>query len=722
MGSDQSRNREDAFRQSSRNNSIYDHLDTNRRAPQPYSFSYHDTTNASTGYVPRATSYTPAARSPTPVPPPPPLAPVARTVTSSSSRPPDLARPSQPVKVSPQPATVQQSSSTMAGLTDKDYVTMMRQMSLQQNRVAPSSSSTFGSEYKNSMGAAFLVAKENSKQSGSSASDTDKAASNVSRRANMTATNATSATGKSSTNNTGRPPMPGLPHAPSNVHMHVKTRTVKRTVAEVHQRKNSSADGKNESSSRQQKGPPAKSNGQNDHEKKHASKDRSNGTVRSRNFVPRNHQGFKPFHHGPQDVKFTSLSYPYIYLEQFGTIARSIPAAGAESFEPIVYLDKPLSPGLGFIFTIEETNDATSKSNIVMVVGLTTCGPSKLREFFYHVNESCKNGELDCRGYSLSLPIYAGDSPAQSVTLEKLEKGSLARLTTHFADKSQPKSRAIKDLTNGKMSSQPLFPFLVLSGLVSKVRVQSEAIFKKPLSVVKAAASAAAATVKTVSTDSWLVARGIEASKRFFTRQSDGPFYGLCKERLAPGQEYCFTISQIDDNVTGETLTIGFTTLDLSSLQIDSLPQPMQLSSKGWKVFNNVLPAVSLDDVIKIRVTATGISIESPTVPSRPLMRNVPPRAHLFIYMTGKILKLEFPRAEGDKQAEPVEEKKKPREPSSEDRGICCTCLEKRSDHILLPCKHLCVCGGCLDQINIGDRRCPICRSPVDSSLSVFVT
>ena len=38
---------------------------------------------------------------------------------------------------------------------------------------------------------------------------------------------------------------------------------------------------------------------------------------------------------------------------------------------------------------------------------------------------------------------------------------------------------------------------------------------------------------------------------------------------------------------------------------------------------------------------------------------------------------------------------------------ICCT---EKNDTILLPCKHMCLCKECSEQLKKDNRKCPICR------------
>eukprot|EP00933_Yihiella_yeosuensis_P060848 TRINITY_DN63648_c0_g1_i1.p1 TRINITY_DN63648_c0_g1~~TRINITY_DN63648_c0_g1_i1.p1 ORF type:complete len:265 (-),score=32.93 TRINITY_DN63648_c0_g1_i1:193-942(-) len=47
----------------------------------------------------------------------------------------------------------------------------------------------------------------------------------------------------------------------------------------------------------------------------------------------------------------------------------------------------------------------------------------------------------------------------------------------------------------------------------------------------------------------------------------------------------------------------------------------------------------------------------------------------------------------------------------------CCVCLVKVSDHVLIPCGHICVCTKCV--LNIST--CPLCKAEVQSKHQIFV-
>ena len=41
----------------------------------------------------------------------------------------------------------------------------------------------------------------------------------------------------------------------------------------------------------------------------------------------------------------------------------------------------------------------------------------------------------------------------------------------------------------------------------------------------------------------------------------------------------------------------------------------------------------------------------------------------------------------------------------------CAICLTNRVDTIVLPCKHMCSCSSCCEDLRKRARKCPICRN-----------
>ena len=50
-------------------------------------------------------------------------------------------------------------------------------------------------------------------------------------------------------------------------------------------------------------------------------------------------------------------------------------------------------------------------------------------------------------------------------------------------------------------------------------------------------------------------------------------------------------------------------------------------------------------------------------------------------------------------------------------------CFDAPKDHLVLPCKHLCVCEACAEQLTkTRTPTCPVCREPIRETMKVFCT
>jgi hypothetical protein len=52
---------------------------------------------------------------------------------------------------------------------------------------------------------------------------------------------------------------------------------------------------------------------------------------------------------------------------------------------------------------------------------------------------------------------------------------------------------------------------------------------------------------------------------------------------------------------------------------------------------------------------------------------------------------------------------------------MCVVCFDAPKDHLVLPCKHLCVCEACAEQLTkTRTPMCPVCRGPIRETMKVF--
>jgi len=49
------------------------------------------------------------------------------------------------------------------------------------------------------------------------------------------------------------------------------------------------------------------------------------------------------------------------------------------------------------------------------------------------------------------------------------------------------------------------------------------------------------------------------------------------------------------------------------------------------------------------------------------------------------------------------------------DTGECVICLTSKRDTMLLPCRHICICVNCAEQMSKKTTNCPICRASIFS-------
>lgn len=58
---------------------------------------------------------------------------------------------------------------------------------------------------------------------------------------------------------------------------------------------------------------------------------------------------------------------------------------------------------------------------------------------------------------------------------------------------------------------------------------------------------------------------------------------------------------------------------------------------------------------------------------------------------------------------------------SKKDKALptCVICLDTPPDTVVLPCRHCCLCQECTHRFRLSSRKCPVCRGPVKSLLTI---
>ena len=64
-----------------------------------------------------------------------------------------------------------------------------------------------------------------------------------------------------------------------------------------------------------------------------------------------------------------------------------------------------------------------------------------------------------------------------------------------------------------------------------------------------------------------------------------------------------------------------------------------------------------------------------------------------------------------------------PRHPQLEEEALCVVCMdERKQQHAMVPCMHMCVCGSCAQRLlEVQTPHCPVCRTPAESTTRVFI-
>ncbi|KAL0888737.1 hypothetical protein Bca101_012720 [Brassica carinata] len=58
-------------------------------------------------------------------------------------------------------------------------------------------------------------------------------------------------------------------------------------------------------------------------------------------------------------------------------------------------------------------------------------------------------------------------------------------------------------------------------------------------------------------------------------------------------------------------------------------------------------------------------------------------------------------------------------EDASDSGKECVVCLSEPRDMTVLPCRHMCMCGGCAKELRFQTNLCPVCRKPVERLLKI---
>ena len=66
---------------------------------------------------------------------------------------------------------------------------------------------------------------------------------------------------------------------------------------------------------------------------------------------------------------------------------------------------------------------------------------------------------------------------------------------------------------------------------------------------------------------------------------------------------------------------------------------------------------------------------------------------------------------------ERISEEKTRRDKAAEQK-LCVVCMENQPTVVLMPCKHLCLCGECSQSPTM--KKCPMCRKSIENRLEIY--
>ena len=159
---------------------------------------------------------------------------------------------------------------------------------------------------------------------------------------------------------------------------------------------------------------------------------------------------------------FVSVPHPSaIRLSDAGSRAVRDGTAGSGA---IVYLDQPLLVGNELVLYVEQSSDPTA-SSVSLTLGMTTCCVRKVQKYACHAASLCHK-TAPCEGQSTRLPLKRCSRPGARISVKRVLNHS--QITVCVGSWCGTMAGM-----NFK-SIGTLFPFLMLTGDVSAIRIGSE--------------------------------------------------------------------------------------------------------------------------------------------------------------------------------------------------------------------------------------------------------
>ena len=394
----------------------------------------------------------------------------------------------------------------------------------------------------------------------------------------------------------------------------------------------------------------------------------------------------------------------------------------------LVYLDRDLRCGRKLILQVES---AIPGWDYGLIFGVTSCGPSEVRQHAYHLVDSCRP-EYDCCGHSSWLKLRHLLQAGSFVEIERVFDGFI-RLTIDGILKKD-----MDDPPERGFGRSRTYPFLVMTGAVASVRIiPSVPTTRNQRPRAPWFGQRLPPQDHVFSVDSWISNGNVSSKEGILTRGSRpgaNRYYIFSNSAFIVGKALNFKIRQVDSNVPG-TLTFGVTTYTPSSVTLENLPiNSSELMTnrfcRNWYLSQDIIETGRATQGVSLKRTPQGFTLKTGFKQIRylfyvdPLLTVYP-----FFNFNGGVRSIELVRNSTalfnmSSMASELQSRQSSGRSigSSAPEGKCVICLEDRADHMVVPCNHVAFCQSCAaPAMNRDERRCPLCRKNIERIIKIFL-
>ena len=436
------------------------------------------------------------------------------------------------------------------------------------------------------------------------------------------------------------------------------------------------------------------------------------------------------------DFSFAYLRYPCVKITEHKKVAI---IQAEKAGRNLVYFNRDIRCGRKLILAAESFSPNTNH-DWSLIVGVTTCDPSQVFHFPYHVVDCCRY-DNDCGGISLSRKIFHMEKCGDFLVVERIFDAFI-RITVNGRHKihvSDPPER-------GFGRKRRTYPFLMLNGKVAAVRILAEVPKRNtpiPPSVMGGGTCSSPMDNNLIS--GWAVSRHIAVDGLVLRRKSSvgaNRNYVFNSKPFLIGKCISFVVRDWD-KVTPGTITFGVTThkpdtISLQNLPINSNELIANRFNTYWFVSQDMIDPLSRDRCFTIKRTPSGISLKPAGQKPKFILTHVDPTlvVYPFFNFNGGISTIELIRNSAaifvmttvGRELQTIPDQRastsssRPRSNPSSDEGKCVICRTLKADHMAVPCNHVALCNSCSTQIMTSDQvKCPLCRTPITRICKIFL-